>query len=71
MIALVLMVIREQRLRHAVAARHRVLVINAVRRVINTVVAVRDIAAEAELLVTVNTLLVTARVGMSGMEAVV
>ena len=40
MIALAQMVIREQRLRHAVVEQHRGLVINAVRIPISTVVAV-------------------------------
>ena len=40
MIVLALMVIRARRLRYAVVARHQGLVINVVRRVISTVVAV-------------------------------
>ena len=62
MIVLAQMVIRARRLRYAVVEQHRGLVINAVRIPISTVVAVRDIAAEAELLVTVNTLHVIVQV---------
>ena len=71
MIVLALTVIRARRLRYAVVEQHRGLVINAVRIPINTVVAERDIAAEAELLVTVNIPHVTVQVGMSGMEVLV
>ena len=70
-IVLALMVIRARRLKHAVAERHRELVINAARQVISTVVAEPDIVAEAERLVTVNTLHVTAQADMSGMVVLV
>ena len=69
MIVLALMIIRARRLRYAVVEQHRGLVINVVRIPISIVVAEPDIVAEAELLVTVNTLHVTAQADMSGMEA--
>ena len=71
MIVLALMIIRARRLRYAVVEQHRGLVINVVRIPISIVVAEPDIVAEAELLVTVNTLHVTAQADMSGMEALV
>ena len=71
MIALAQMVIRARHLRYAVAARHRGLVINVARRIINIVVAERVTHPEAEHLVTVNIRLVIVRVGILGMVAVV
>ena len=71
MIVLAQMVIREQRLRYAVAARHQGLVINVARRIINIVVAERGTVEVPERLVTVNIRLVTVRVGILGMEVVV
>ena len=70
-VQVVQMVIRARRLRYAVVEQHRGLVINAVRIPINIVVAEPDIVAEAELLVTVNTLHVTAQADMSGMVVLV
>ena len=71
MIVLAQMVIRARRLRYAVVEQHRGLVTNAVRIPISIVVAVRDIVAEAELLVTVNIPHVTAQADMSGMVVLV
>ena len=55
MIALAQMVIREQRLRHAVAALPQGLVINAVRIPISTVVAEPDITEVRERFVEEST----------------
>ena len=71
MIALAQMVIRARRLRYAVAGQVPELVINVARRIINIVVAERVTHPEAERLVTVNIRLVTVRVGILGMVAVV
>ena len=71
MIILAQMVIRARRLRYVVAERHRVLVINVVHRRINIRVRVLVIVEEAEHLVTVSIRLVTVRVDILGMVAVV
>ena len=68
---LVRMVILQLHLRYAVAGQVPELVINVARRIINIVVAERVTHPEAERLVTVNIRLVTVRVGILGMVAVV